>query len=202
MSQASDVLMICDALATQGYVVMTDFIDADLTQQLYQHVTSLPASAFNSAKVGRQQSAHQRDTVRNDKTAWLSDTQAIESAYLNCMNALKSQLNQQLFLGLRDFEAHFAHYPPGHFYQRHVDAFKGQSNRIVSSVFYLNPDWSEQDGGQLVLYDADEQHLQTLLPRFGRLVLFLSEQFPHQVLPAKRDRYSIAGWFRTDDAIL
>jgi SM-20-related protein len=133
---------------------------------------------------------------------WLSEIHPIEQAYLDAMDALKMQLNRQLFLGLRDFEAHFAHYPPGHFYQRHVDAFRGQSNRIVSSVFYLNPDWSEQDDGQLVLYKAgSDKPLQIVQPRFGSMVLFLSEQFPHEVRPARRDRYSIAGWFRTDNVL-
>lgn len=29
-------------------------------------------------------------------------------------------------------------------------------------------------------------------------MLFLSEEFPHEVLPASRERYSIAGWFRVN----
>jgi SM-20-related protein len=198
----TDFKLIADTLVEQGYIIVDDFIDADLTEQLYQHVTALPASMFNTAKVGRQQTAQQLEAVRNDKTVWLSNDHAVEQAYLNAMDTLRTQLNRQLFLGLRDFEAHFAHYPPGHFYQRHIDAFKGQSNRVVSSVFYLNPDWSEQDQGQLVLYQPDgEVQIQTVMPMMGTLVLFLSEQFPHEVLPALRDRYSIAGWFRTDTVL-
>jgi SM-20-related protein len=169
---------------------LTDFVDAELTEQLHQHVSTLPESAFNTAKVGRQ-----LETVRNDKTVWLSNAYPVEQAYLDTMDTLRTQLNRQLVLGLRDFEAHFAHYPPGHFYQRHVDAFKGQSNRGISSLFYLNPDWSEQDQGQLVLYQPDgEVQIQTVMPIIGTLVLFLSEQFPHEVLPALRDRFCIAGW--------
>jgi len=197
-----DFTIITETMAEQGYIVLTDFIAADLTEQLHQHVSTLPESAFNTAKIGRQQSIQQLETVRNDKTAWLSNAYPVEQAYLDTMDTLRTQLNRQLFLGLRDFEAHFAHYPPGHFYQRHVDAFKGQSNRVISSVFYLNPDWSEQDQGQLVLYQPDsEVQIQTVMPMMGTLVLFLSEQFPHEVLPARRDRYSISGWFRTDTVL-
>jgi len=197
-----DFTIITETMAEQGYIVLTDFIAADLTEQLHQHVSTLPESAFNTAKIGRQQSVQQLETVRSDKTAWLSNAYPVEQAYLDTMDTLRIQLNRQLFLGLRDFEAHFAHYPPGHFYQRHVDAFKGQSNRVISSVFYLNPDWSEQDQGQLVLYQPDgEVQIQTVMPMMGTLVLFLSEQFPHEVLPARRDRYSIAGWFRTDTVL-
>jgi SM-20-related protein len=199
---STDYSLACEALSKNGYIVLPNFIDTDLTSQLYDHVTSLPETAFHSAKIGRQQSVQQLGTVRNDKTAWLSNIHSVEQAYLATMDGLKMQLNRQLFLGLRDFEAHFAHYPPGHFYQRHVDAFRGQSNRVVSSVFYLNPKWSEQDQGQLVLYKPDSDvPLQTVMPKMGTLVLFLSEQFPHEVLPALRDRYSIAGWFRTDSVL-
>ncbi|HEY8085443.1 MAG TPA: 2OG-Fe(II) oxygenase [Methylophilaceae bacterium] len=33
-------------------------------------------------------------------------------------------------------------------------------------------------------------------PQGGTLVVFFSDQFWHEVLPAKRDRFSIAGWFK------
>jgi SM-20-related protein len=39
-----------------------------------------------------------------------------------------------------------------------------------------------------------------VLPCMGRLAVFLSEDFPHEVLPAKRDRYSIAGWYRINES--
>ena len=102
-------------------------------------------------------------------------------------------------MGLFDFECHFSHYSPGDFYQRHLDAFKGSSNRILSSVFYLNPHWSENDGGELLLY-ADEQVSPLLIvpPRFNSCILFLSDVFPHEVLVSRCDRFSIAGWYRVN----
>ena len=42
----TDYSLICDALSKQGYIVLTDFIGADLTQQLYKHVTALPETVF------------------------------------------------------------------------------------------------------------------------------------------------------------
>ena len=51
--------------------------------------------------------------------------------------------------------------------------------------------------GELVIYDdAGEQPLQTVLPLAGTLAVFLSEEVPHEVRAARRDRYSIAGWYR------
>jgi len=61
------------------------------------------------------------------------------------------------------------------------------------------------DGGELALYHSDQSHngerSQSMLkvtPSMGTLVAFLSEEFPHEVLPTKRDRYAIAGWFRVN----
>jgi hypothetical protein len=34
------------------------------------------------------------------------------------------------------------------------------------------------------------------MARGGTLVVFLSDRFPHEVLPARRERLSLAGWFR------
>ena len=192
-----DIEHIAKALHQDGYIIVSDFLDETLVQQLYQRVISLPEADFQLAQIGRQLDRQSLLTVRNDRTAWLSEQHPIEQAYLSLMHALMTMLNQQLFLGLRYFEAHFAHYPVGHFYHRHLDAFRGQSNRILSSVFYLNPDWQKEQGGELVLYQNDDELLR-LMPQWGTMVLFLSEQFPHEVIAAHRDRYSIAGWFRQD----
>ena len=111
-----------------------------------------------------------------------------------------------MFIGLFDYEIHFAHYPVGAFYKKHLDAFRcnrqqGQSNRVLSTVLYLNHAWQLGDGGELLLYaeDDDNKVLETILPECGRLVIFLSEKLPHEVLPAKRERKSIAGWFRVNE---
>ncbi|WP_335340025.1 2OG-Fe(II) oxygenase [Sedimenticola selenatireducens] len=39
------------------------------------------------------------------------------------------------------------------------------------------------------------------LAQAGELAVFLSEEFPHEVLAADRDRYSVAGWFRVNGSI-
>jgi len=35
-----------------------------------------------------------------------------------------------------------------------------------------------------------------LLPEAGTFVAFLAERFPHEVLPARRPRLALTGWFR------
>ncbi len=110
--------------------------------------------------------------------------------------ACARQINASLFLGLEDFEGHFALYPPGAYYQKHVDRFRDDDARTVSAVLYLNRDWSVEQGGELRMYFPDERTLD-LPPLAGRLVVFLSGEFPeHEVLPASRERLSLTGWFR------
>ena len=106
-------------------------------------------------------------------------------------------LNPQLFLGIRWAEAHFACYQAGQFYVQHRDNPKNSQVRAISTVFYLNPDWQADRGGQLRL--VDRQGLtHEILPQDNQLVIFDSDLL-HEVCPATQVRYSIAGWLRRDD---
>lgn len=45
--------------------------------------------------------------------------------------------------------------------------------------------WRPTDGGELVLFEpSGEAAMATVSPTFGRMIIFLSELFPHQVLPS------------------
>lgn len=118
--------------------------------------------------------------------------------YLERMEQIRQQVNQVFFLGLFEYEAHFAKYEAGDFYRKHLDAFRGNESRKLTTVLYLNEQWSEADGGSLALYDLNDQWVETIAPISGRLVAFLSERFPHEVLPTQAERISITGWFRTN----
>jgi SM-20-related protein len=192
---------IADALAEQGYIIISEFLPEVLALAMQQDVRDLEQLDFNQASVGRQQSQQLNSKIRSDKIHWLSEDSEMQKAYLQLMEQLRVALNQRLFLGLFDYECHYAHYAPGDFYQRHVDAFKGSSNRVLSTVLYLNPDWDDKDAGELLMF-CDEQTSPFVMvsPVFNRCVIFLSEQFPHEVKAAKRDRYSIAGWFRLNNS--
>ena len=111
------------------------------------------------------------------------------------MADLQQTLNRELYLGLAELEWHFARYPAGSFYQRHLDQHRDQDTRAVTVVQYLNRDWTENDGGQLRIYlDAENQI--DVTPHGGTLVVFLSNRFEHEVLPARRERLSLTGWYR------
>jgi len=184
-------------LTATGCSLVPDALPETLVTALRARVQGLSGSAFRAATIGREQDRMLNGFVRRDEIRWIDGDGEAEQAWLAWTAALKDYLNRRLFLGLFSYESHFAHYPPGAFYKRHVDAFRGESNRILTTVLYLNPAWSPDDGGELLLYAEDGvEPLQRVTPRLGTLAVFLSEEFPHEVLPARRDRYSIAGWFR------
>lgn len=194
-------------LRSNGVCVIENGVPDNMAKNLQQHAHNLQRNQFKPAAVGRGESQLVDRTVRSDDIHWIDKNSEAESAWLMWMNELQQYLNRHLYLGLFSFESHFAHYSPGDFYEQHYDAFKGQANRILSVVTYLNESWQAEDAGELLIYGdidkGDEDTLMhTVLPKMGTLVVFLSEQFLHQVLPAKKDRYSIAGWFRVNGSVL
>lgn len=195
--------VIADALAGCGYLVLDNILSDGLLTELLAHVKSLNQTTFKAAGIGRKRGFQLQDTVRSDKIHWLEANSPATTELLQAMEFLRIGLNRRLFLGLFDYESHFAVYAEGAFYKKHRDAFSavsGQANRIVSTVLYLNEKWQAKDGGELIIYNEDgEQVLEKILPELGRMVIFLSEKFPHEVLPAICERISIAGWFRSNN---
>jgi len=100
-----------------------------------------------------------------------------------------------------EFEAHFAVYPKGSFYRKHLDQFRGIGNRTLTAILYLNKDWRDEYGGQLRIYtDPDNPAFYVdVSPQGGTLVTFLSARYLHEVLPSTRPRKSITGWFKKRD---
>lgn len=189
---------IAQSLAENGYCVLPAGLDATSALRLRERAMSVSAS-LKPASVGRGSDLTKNDNIRSDAIRWIEGEDEVERQWLASMDALQRYLNQHLFLGLFSFESHFAHYSPGAFYEKHLDAFRGQSNRVLSCVTYLNSEWEADWGGELLLYaESGEQQLESVCPELGTVVIFLSEQFPHEVLPATHDRYSIAGWFRVN----
>lgn len=195
---------IASALEREGYVAIEQGLPETVSQDLLNSWQHLSCEDFRPANIGRGQLEQKNKRVRKDKIYWLDDQNPeYNRQWLSFVGQLKSYLNRRLFLGLFSFESHLAVYDKGDFYKKHVDAFKGDHNRVLSLVTYLNPKWQPGDGGQLVLYsDQDnEEIIETIEPKFATMVLFLSEDFPHEVLPANAKRVSVAGWFRINNTL-
>jgi len=187
---------ITDALVHDGYVVIENALEEELPKELQQFAKS--QSDFKQAGISGAGDLHVDSTRRTDKIHWLDADGAVQSKYLDFAHGLQEYLNRELYLGLSYYEAHFAIYEEGDFYETHLDAFKNSKNRVVTMVYYLNEEWGEDDDGELVIYDENEKFLAKVIPKANTLIVFMSEKFPHEVLAAKRKRYSIAGWFRVD----
>ncbi len=91
------------------------------------------------------------------------------------------------------------------FLLRHCDN-PDKNGRILTAILYLNPDWSEGDGGELQLTQTringldvtqeEQQRLVVIPPLMNRLLLFWSDRrCPHEVLPTSKLRYAMTTWY-------
>jgi SM-20-related protein len=183
------------ALAVDGWCVLQELLSAAQTRALAHECTAMhDAKLLLPARTGATRSA---SDLRGDRTHWFVDDamSAPQQAFAGRIDELRVALNRQLMLGLVDCESHYAVYRPGAGYARHLDRLRDSDARVVSAVFYLNDGWREVEGGALRLYLADGTS-RDIYPHAGTLLLFFSAQFEHEVLPASRDRMSIACWMR------
>lgn len=186
-----------DDLAAHGWSQQNLFLPPALTLALAAECRAhMVGGTLVLAAVGRAARQAVRPEIRGDRIAWLRAGQSPAcDHYLDIMDTLRLALNQSFFLGLDNYESHFARYAPGAAYRRHVDRFRDDDLRTVSAVIYLNPDWLPGQGGALRLHPHGAR-ARDVAPLAGRLVLFLSAEMMHEVLPASRERLSLAGWFR------
>jgi len=192
---------IASDLSATGYSVQPKALPQPLLNQLSNHIQTMSAADFKKAGIGRDSEHQLNQVIRSDEICWINNDSDTGADWLGWVESLQAFLNRRLFLGLFSSESHFAHYAPGDFYKKHSDAFKGEANRVLSMVVYLNRDWLAEDGGELLIYRGEEtQAAIKVTPSFGTVVVFLSEDFPHEVLPARRDRFSIATWFRVNSS--
>lgn len=195
---------IADDLIRQGWSVQTEFLNPEHLKALQvECLRNWQQGEFRHAGVGRGVSFEIKPEVRSDRVKWLEPgvESPAEQSYLQQLEALRLVLNREMYLGLFEFEGHMAVYPPGSFYAKHLDQFRGIGLRTVSTILYLNDDWHAEDGGQLRLYTipGDETQYVDILPTGGQLVVFMSAEFLHEVLPARRERMSVTGWFKRRD---
>ena len=198
---------LASGLSEHGWMSVDarSWLGTNLLAALKQEVQILDRTdAMKKAGIGRGNDLVRDRSVRRDKIAWLQGVSAPQAALFEFFEGIRQGLNQRLFLGLKRFETHYATYHSGDFYKQHLDSFKGRASRVVSLVLYLNEDWQAAHGGALQVFNRDNGHevCGTVLPEAGRMALFMSEEIPHEVLPANRTRYSLACWFRQDEVPL
>ena len=190
-----DPAALAGVLDQHGACLLLGFPSASATLALRSALRLLQADGnLRAAEVGHGRSHQRRTAIRGDETRWMdADSGTAATAYLSALRGLRVAMNRRLFLGMEEEEAHFACYPTGSSYHRHRDQFQDSDARVLSMVSYLNEDWLPEQGGALRLYLP--QGTVDLFPHAGTSVIFLSG-IEHEVLPATRERLSIAAWLR------
>jgi SM-20-related protein len=187
-------------LVKQGWNVTRHFFTPELITALHNELLQHAAAGeLHAARIGKGAQQIRRSDIRGDETLWLDGSSQPQRDYLNLMEALRQRINSELFLGLNDLEAHYALYAPGAGYNKHLDSFRSNNLRRITVVSYLNENWRAEDGGELLLFNDNDEVFERVLPEAGTLVCFVSEQLPHEVAVTQRQRASIAGWFRVRD---
>jgi SM-20-related protein len=197
-SAAGTIAAMVDDIAERGFAIARDVLPPATRAALRRRVESLDAAgALRPAAVGRGDARGLHADVRGDRIRWLDEASqhADEAAALARLDALRVACNRALMTGLAEYEGHYALYPPGASYARHRDCFRDDDTRVLSCVLYLNEGWRREDGGALRLF-VDGGRMVDVWPEGGTLVAFLSARFDHEVLPARRPRLALTGWFR------
>lgn len=182
-----------DELSNKNYVVIDDFLANAPYGQIKQFLSSRH-SHFTQAGIGALDQNVINKEIRGDSTYWLSRQRDTElTSFWELVDDMIHVFNRYCFLSLGGYEFHLTRYSPGAYYAKHLDQFQNRNNRIISVVIYLNESWQAGDGGELELYDAENQSI-LINPLACRCVLFKSDTVPHSVLRCNRDRYSLTGW--------
>jgi SM-20-related protein len=202
-------------MAISDKVLMYETIIADLLKQQYsvvdgffsnEEVEDLRSSLlqkyeeeeFKKAAIGNQFNALIVNAIRGDFISWIDESQANrkELPFFTRLENFTNYLNSTCFLGICEREFHYALYPEGTYYKRHLDTFQNDDSRKLSIVCYLNDeDWLPEFGGELVIYKPEGEV--SVYPLKGRMVIFESQLLEHEVKPVKRERLSITGWLKT-----
>lgn len=185
-----------DQLAENDFVYIDDFISDNLLQQIQQYFQSLlEESEFSKAAIGSSDKRQIESSIRGDFIYWLDrETDSEIAPLFSLLDELQFNIKRHLMLSLSDYEFHFALYPPNTRYEKHVDQFKGNNNRQISVLIYLNEDWKPGDGGELKIHQSQGEEI-LIEPLAKRLLMFKSDTVEHEVLLTHTHRKSLTGWF-------
>ncbi|WP_338067986.1 2OG-Fe(II) oxygenase [Shewanella japonica] len=150
MSSSNDNASLFESISNnivdKGNSISPYALPKDLTNLLLERITMLSEENYARAGIGRTKEHTISDSIRTDEISWISGDSEASCAWIKWTTSLQDYLIRRSFQGLFSFESHFSHYAIGDFYKKHKDAFKGEKNRVLSVVVYLNQNWSAADG--------------------------------------------------------
>lgn len=185
---------ILEDLDLHGFAMLDDAYSPEYQQQVLaecsQNLDQFREAAIQNGVVSK---------IRSDHILWIHEDLSIAQQHTQTLLALAEQFNQTFYLGIREVEAHFASYQAGSFYALHRDNPQQKNDRVISTVYYLHPEWQADWGGQLRLQDKHGAwHI--IEPHPNRIAIFQSDLL-HEVLPATQQRLSITAWLRSGNQL-
>ncbi|QIW10616.1 2OG-Fe(II) oxygenase [Francisella sp. LA112445] len=189
---------IIDDYLNNGYCIIDNWLDISETIFLRSELDMLnEADSFRKSAIGNRLNENLERSIRSDFIYWLDETKYAQ-IFFSKINNFIEYINKTCFAGIVTKEFHYAIYPQGSFYKKHIDTFQNDDRRTISIVYYLNEIWQPSFGGQLKLY-LNDKNLE-IFPTNGKIVLFDSKTIEHEVLPVltENKRLSITGWLKTN----
>ena len=190
--------LLIDSYLDNKVGIDNEFLNASLVEGLHQNILQLQKdNLMVAAGIGNNEVKDAHQKMRGDKIYWMdkSHDNIFEQEFLQQVEDFISYLNSTCYTGINGYEFHYAVYEQGSFYKRHKDQFKTDSDRKYSLINYLNKDWLQEDGGELLVYQDDA--VQHILPQSQKAVFFKSDEMEHEVTLAHRPRMSITGWLKS-----
>jgi SM-20-related protein len=189
--------LIIDSYLDNNIGIDHSFLNEKLCNGLQQNILQLQSDdLMTTAGIGNEEIKDSSQKMRGDKIYWMdkSHDNIYEQEFLQQVENFIEYLNRSCYTGINGYEFHYAVYEEGSFYKKHKDQFKNDSNRKYSLINYLNNNWLEEDGGQLVVYQNETA--QTIQPQSQTSVFFKSDEMEHEVIKANRSRMSVTGWLK------
>jgi SM-20-related protein len=177
--------------------VSEHFLSDYLANHLKQNIlTLIKQKLLLAAGTGNAEKISHNSEIRSDSIYWLDrkHENKFENEFFDQIDDFIKYLNKSCYAGITGYEFHYSLYETGSFYKQHLDQFKNNSNRQYSMISYLNSNWKELDGGQLLIHQ--ETGDQKISPTKGKTVLFKSNELLHEVLVTNKRRMSVTGWLK------
>ena len=177
--------------------ISEDFLGKALCQNLAANLLELNAAdVLKEASIGNDSKIIQNSLIRSDKIHWLdkSHNNEFENEFFAKIDAFVAYLNRSCYTNISSYEFHYSLYEIGSFYKPHLDQFENDNQRQFSMVSYLNPNWQPQDGGELHIYQTNNN--QMISPTESKTVFFKSDELKHEVLETNKQRLSVTGWLK------
>ena len=175
------------------------FLSNELSNHLKENLLSLHnEKKLITAGTGNAEKFIHNTAIRNDVIYWLDkkNNNQYENAFFVQIEAFIDYLNVSCYAGITSYEFHYSLYETGSFYRKHLDQFQDNSSRQFSMISYLNSNWQENDGGELLIHQLNND--QKIAPTQGKTVFFKSNELVHEVLVTNERRMSVTGWLKRD----